>query len=202
MEPSPGEEQEPAPLFLRMVAFVMDCIFVIFASLILVQGFFPDEIASGRKTMESYNEEMLTLEEAANRGDNTANESMKRLLENLIQEPSWIAMMNAVILSFLCTAIIYWFVGERFFAGSSLGKRMFSLATINLVDGEAPGTGVALFRSFLKAIPLVQQYLALSYLVALFNRRRMTGHDYACRTVVIRGHVTVKEQEESTNSLH
>ena len=202
MEPSPGEEQKPAPLFLRMVAFVMDCIFVVFASLILVQGFFPDEIASGRKTMESYNDEMLTLEEAANRGDRTANEAMQRLLENLIQEPSWVAMIEAVILSFLCTAITYWFVGERFFAGSSLGKRMFSLATINLTDGNAPGTGIALFRSFLKAIPLVQQYLTLSYLVALFNRRRRTGHDWACRTVVIRGQVKVKEQEESTNSLH
>ena len=202
MEPPAGEEPRPAPFFLRMVAFAMDCIFVIFASLIAVQAFFPDEIASGKLTMESYNEQLQTLEEAMKRGDSSAEASIEGMLKELAQEPSVIAMMNAIIFSFLWVGIAYWFVGERFFAGSSLGKRMFLLSTLSLRDGKTPGTGIALFRAFLKTIPILQQYLAFSYLVALINRRRMAGHDYVCQTMVIRGRAAPKEQEESTNSSH
>ena len=68
MEPPAGEEPRPAPFFLRMVAFAMDCIFVIFATALAMQTFFPDEWANGAEKLVQYSEQLQTLEESARRG--------------------------------------------------------------------------------------------------------------------------------------
>ena len=66
MIPAHGEQPLPAPLFLRMVAFAMDCIFVIFASLAAAQAFFPVEIETGMETWKTYVERLQNLEEERN----------------------------------------------------------------------------------------------------------------------------------------
>ena len=60
----PGEDLEPAPFFLRMVAFAMDCIFIMFASLLAAQGFFPNQIKAGMETLGKYEEQFLELQNA------------------------------------------------------------------------------------------------------------------------------------------
>ena len=200
MASATGEEPPPAPIFLRMVAFAMDWVLVIFASLAAVQVFSPDEMAAGLEVLESYEERFLELQEAQERGEGVSDKAFLELQNSLKSEPSIVEMFAIMALSLLSTGVCYWFAGERFFGGSSLGKRMFSLASMNLRDGTPPGTGISLLRAFLKTIPSMYPLLALSYLPALFTRRRMAGHDYACSTMVIRCHPPAKEQEDSTNA--
>ena len=150
--------------------------------------------------MEAYNERIHDLGEAVASGDASAEESIRHTFESLFQEPSVLEMTQAIVLCFLWMGVSYWFAGERFFKGSSLGKRVFSLTTLHLPDGKTPGTGIALLRAFLKTIPFIQQFLLFSYLIPLFNRRRMTGHDYLCKTMVVRDQPISMKREESTNA--
>ena len=130
-----------------------------------------------------------------------SKEEAYRELENILKtDTNLLEMVRVIILSLFWVGFIYWFAGERFFGGSSLGKRMFSLATLNLRDGMPPGTGISFLRAFLKVAPVLLPLLVFSYLIAVFNRRRMAGHDYACRTMVIRGQFSFREREESTNA--
>jgi len=200
MASATGEELPPAPIFLRMVAFAMDWIFVIFASLAAVQVFYPDEMAAGLEVLQSYEERFLELQEAQQRGEGVSDKAFLELQNSLKNEPRIAKMFGAMALSLLTAGVLYWFAGERFFGGSSLGKRMFSLATMKLRDGKSPGTGISLLRALLKTIPFMYPLLSLSYLTALFTRRRMAGHDYACSTMVTRCHPPAKTQEESTNA--
>ena len=229
-----------------MVAFAMDCVFVLLASFAAAQTFFPDEMESGMQTSRRYVERLQDLEEGTKgeanatgttstaetlkldqnqslneSGDSNATKATaaqkkqskekayRELQKNLQADPALMEMATVIVFSLFWVSFIYWFAGERFFGGSSLGKRMFSLATVDLRTGVPPLTRIALLRVFLKIIPFIfwpfiggvaYPLLALSYLIAAFNQRFMAGHDYACRTMVIRGQFSLKEQEESTNA--
>ncbi|MFP6899362.1 MAG: RDD family protein [Opitutales bacterium] len=198
MESKSGIDPTPAPVFLRMIAFGMDCLFIIFATYTVAQFFFQSEMAAAISTMEDYESQLQTLERSLQKGNQSAEAEIRRILEELVQEPSVVEFTKTMVYCVFWVALTYWFTGERFFAGSSLGKRVFSIASLDLRDGCSPGTGTCLLRALLKTIPILQQLLAVSFLVALFNRRRMAGHDYLCRTMVVRGQVASKTQEEST----
>tara|TARA_Y100000588_G_C14195502_1_gene899979 strand:- start:1111 stop:1728 length:618 start_codon:yes stop_codon:yes gene_type:complete len=191
----------PAPVLLRMVAFAMDCLFIIFLTLTVGQLFFAAELAEGFKTLEEYQSQLQTLDKSLQDGNQSAKAEIDRKAEELFQEPTYVELVESITIMIFCLfglAVSYWFLGERFFVGSSLGKRVFSIASMDLRDGYAPGTGICLLRALLKTIPILQQWLAFSFLIALFNQRRMAGHDYICRTMVIRGMVASKTQEAST----
>ena len=194
------EAPDPAPLSQRMIAFVLDCIFIVFATLVAAQTFFPNEMTAGRETLERYNRKIHKLEEEVKKGDPSAEKSILKELENIVHEPSLQQMKEAIALSFLLVSVSYWFVGERFFAGSSFGKRMFSLATLNLRTGQTPGTGTALGRALLKTIPFIKGLFLFSYLIVFVNKRRLSGHDFLCRTMVVRHHPSSRKGEASTNA--
>jgi len=238
MKPASGEHPLPAPFFLRMVAFAMDCIFVILASLAVAQAFFPNDIQAGFNTWNSYLRQFQDLEEGIQK-KSTGNESSKssgetnldqnntlgesndslessasvvpkvkskedailELQESLRSDSRLVECVRIIVFSLFWVGFVYWFAGERFYAGSSLGKRMFSLATIDLRDGMAPLCGISLLRAFFKIAPVLMPLLTFSYFIVFFNRRFMAGHDFACRTMVIRGQSPLREREESTNAM-
>lgn len=82
---------------------------------------------------------------------------------------------------------VYFFLNTLFTQGSSLGKRVFRLRVISTQTFEPLGIFDSAVRSGLKAITLCVLFplLISSYLIAFFNARRLAGHDFLCRSIVI-----------------
>lgn len=82
---------------------------------------------------------------------------------------------------------IYFFFNSLFTRGSSLGKRVFRLRVISTQTFEPLGIFDSAVRSGLKSITLCVLFplLMFSYVIAFFNARRLAGHDYLCRSIVI-----------------
>ena len=83
---------------------------------------------------------------------------------------------------------IYFAIGEAFFGGASLGKRMFRLRTVSTVTLGHPTLFTGILRAGIKTISLLSVFpvLLIASLIALrFNRRRQMGHDLLNRTVVV-----------------
>ncbi len=201
MELTVGEEPSPAPFSLRMVAFVMDSILVFFVACTMVHLFFPTEKTAARETWTNdYKIQLQALEESLQQGNQSSGAEMQRKIEAFLQEPSLLEFLSVIISSMFWAGLSYWFLGERFFAGSSLGKRMFSIASLSLHDKQPPRTGICFLRAFLKTISVLHLLLIINFLLPLFNRRRMAGHDYVCRTMVVRRSTTRERKEASTIS--
>ncbi|MFP6855489.1 MAG: RDD family protein [Opitutales bacterium] len=232
-----GDSTQPAPFFLRMAAFALDCVFILFAASTILPIFHSAEIAAASKTFANHVERFKELSsndrhqtnesgvrESAQPSLLDANQShdgrietkgnansdattksfedaRKALEQSFENDPSIISIITLFSLNLFWVGFAYWLIGERLFGGSSLGKRMFSLATVDLRDGLPPRTGICLLRAALKAFPALTFIFVFSYLIAPFNRRFLAGHDFACRTIVIRGQFSSKDREESTNAM-
>ena len=225
----------PAPFFLRVLAFGIDCVFVALLTNLSVQGFFSNEFTAYDEARVRYANRLQELREFHDKDTNantpshslddsnstqiTANpdkeletagvsprqskkEAMRQLQEQARQDPALNNMLLIVVISVIVLNFSYWFVGERFFKGSSLGKRVFSLNTRTVRGESMPGTGICMLRTFAKVAPLtilellLQSYLCLvvlCYLIPFFNQHRMAGHDLLCRTMVIRGQRPLKK---------
>lgn len=82
---------------------------------------------------------------------------------------------------------IYFFLNSLCTQGSSLGKRVFRLKVISTQTFESLGIFDSAVRSGLKSITLCVFFplLMVSYVIAFFNTRRLAGHDYLCKSIVI-----------------
>jgi uncharacterized RDD family membrane protein YckC len=67
--------------------------------------------------------------------------------------------------------------------GATPGKRLLGLRILN-EQGAVPGYPVALLRTFASLASEI--YLFVGHLVAVFNRRNKTLHDFIARTVVVK----------------
>lgn len=82
---------------------------------------------------------------------------------------------------------VYFFLNSLCTKGSSLGKRVFRLRVISTQTFESLGIFDSAVRSGLKSITLCVFFplLMVSYVIAFFNARRLAGHDYLCKSIVI-----------------
>lgn len=83
---------------------------------------------------------------------------------------------------------LYFALGEAFFAGSSLGKRICRIRSVSTVTLEPPPMLAGIIRGGLKTITLFWLFplaFAASLLALMFNQRRQLGHDLCARTVVV-----------------
>ncbi|HCR37352.1 MAG TPA: hypothetical protein DIU37_04295 [Opitutae bacterium] len=82
---------------------------------------------------------------------------------------------------------VYFLVNAIATQGSSLGKRVFRLRVISIQTLEPLGFLESGVRSGIKAMTLCLLFplLLTNYLIAFCNKRRLTGHDYLCRSIVI-----------------
>ena len=83
---------------------------------------------------------------------------------------------------------LYFAIGEAFFAGSSLGKRICRIRSVSTVTLDPPPILAGITRGGLKAISLFWLFplvFAASFLTLFFNKRRQLAHDLCTRTAVV-----------------
>ena len=83
---------------------------------------------------------------------------------------------------------IYFAVGEAFFAGSSLGKKICRIRSISTVTLGPPQILPGIIRGGLKTVTLFWLFpvaLMATFLALFFNKRRQLAHDLCARTTVI-----------------
>jgi len=88
----------------------------------------------------------------------------------------------------MLTIWLYFALGEAFFGGSSLGKRICRIRSVSTVTLGAPPLMAGIVRGGLKTLTLYLFFplAMIATLAALFfNKRRQMGHDLMSRTVVI-----------------
>lgn len=82
---------------------------------------------------------------------------------------------------------IYFAIGEAFFAGSSLGKRICRIRSISTITLGPPAIFAGIVRGGLKTVTLFWFFpiaFAATFLALFFNKRRQLGHDLCARTAV------------------
>lgn len=88
----------------------------------------------------------------------------------------------------LLTFWLYFAIGEAFFAGSSLGKRICRIRSISTVTLGPLPILAGITRGGLKTLVLFWLFplaFAATFLALLFNKRRQLGHDLFARTAVV-----------------
>lgn len=87
--------------------------------------------------------------------------------------------------------IIFWAyfaIGEVFFSGSSLGKKICRLRSINTITLDAPPFITGIVRAGLKTLAIFMLFpisIVITASVLFFNKRGQMGHDILSRTAVI-----------------
>lgn len=171
---------ELAPHFHRIVAFLLDTILVTVASAFLLSVFILPEYFPGAqdRLQEQVQEYLKLLQAARDQGNLMVEMSFDRIVQEAI---------GACVFWFLGLFSLYNAIGEAFFRGSSIGKRMFALQVVSVITLEPLGFVEAFLRSSLKAFSLMvyAPLLWINYFLAFFGTKRQCGHDFLMRTVVI-----------------
>lgn len=83
---------------------------------------------------------------------------------------------------------IYFAIGEAFFAGSSLGKRICRIRSVSTVTLGPPPILAGITRGGLKTITLFWLFpvaFIATFIALFFNNRRQLAHDLFARTAVV-----------------
>lgn len=170
----------PASIRLRAFAFLLDFILVsAVASVIIWKVVLPQSHPAAFSELTEWTQEVMSWY-----GDRTNNP------ESAFPEPSKnlaraLAVANELQ---MLTFWLYFALGEAFFAGSSLGKRICRIRSVSTVTLGAPPIMAGFVRGGLKTLTLYLffPFAMIATLAALFfNRRRQMGHDLMSRTAVI-----------------
>jgi uncharacterized RDD family membrane protein YckC len=170
----------PASVKLRAFAFLLDFILIsAVASVIIWKVVLPQSHPAAFSQLTEWTQEVLTWY-----GDRatTPEAPFPEPSNNLARA---LAVANELqLLAFW----LYFALGEAFFAGSSLGKRICRIRSVSTVTLGAPPIMAGIVRGGLKTLTLYLffPFIMIATLAALFfNRRRQMGHDLMSRTAVI-----------------
>lgn len=125
-----------------------------------------------------------------------------KAIEQLTISPLLLRMSFAVFGTLVATLWLYFALSEYFLAGSTLGKKVFSLRTLQCIYYQPPRLLECMLRNGIKTMSLLSLTLllfalagnlqallfafpALDYCVAFYHPRRQTLHDLAVRTCVV-----------------
>ncbi|MFP4156829.1 MAG: RDD family protein [Opitutales bacterium] len=176
-----GGPMPPARLWLRGLAFVLDFILVTAVASVIIW-----KIALPQSHPGAFHELMIWTEEVLEwMGDPSRSED-----EGTVPKPGeelQAALTVAHELQLL-TFWIYFALGEAFFGGSSLGKRICRLRSMSTVTLGPPPVLSGIVRGGLKTILLFWIFpilFAANFIALFFNRRRQLGHDWFSRTAVV-----------------
>lgn len=183
-----GDLLTPAPMLKRMVAFGMDFVLLILL-LQLLAHFLPNYWdANTREEFKSLLHEATLLSE----DERMNSEEMSRFLEKSQLSPATYEMLSAMMVWACLLPILYFFVGERFFGGQSLGKATFGLRSVRM---DEPGSAPSPFRQFFRAtckgisgLVLITPFLLpglLNFLFCFINPKRRCLHDLIGGTMTI-----------------
>lgn len=170
----------PASVGLRAFAFLLDFILIsAVASVIIWKVVLPQSHPAAFSQLTEWTQEVLAWY-----GDRTAEP------EAPFPEPDKNLARALAVASELqmLTFWLYFALGEAFFAGSSLGKRICRIRSVSTVTLGPPPIMAGIVRGGLKTLTLFLFFpiAMVATLAALFfNRRRQMGHDLMSRTAVI-----------------
>ena len=182
-----SQETEPVPTWKRILAFTMDMILLIVLLQFLVH-FLPH--AYSDRTKQEFNQliidaSLLSQEEQSDFQRTT------EFLENAKLSEETLEMLMAMIIFACLLPSTYFFIGELFFRGQSLGKATLRLRTVS-ARPDLPLTPLRLFaRAVLKGISslsLMSPFFIpglVNFLFCFFNRKKRCLHDLAGSSVTI-----------------
>ena len=170
----------PTNIGLRALAFILDFILVTaVGSVIIWKIALPQSHPAAFSELAQWSEALIDwYADKENRPEATLPDPSKSLRRAL-------AVANEIqLLSFW----IYFAIGEAFFAGSSLGKRICRIRSVSTVNLSPPPIMAGVVRGGLKTLT-IYLFFPLGLLATLatlfFNKRSQMGHDIMSRTVVI-----------------
>tara|TARA_B100002019_G_scaffold43485_1_gene36470 strand:- start:177 stop:791 length:615 start_codon:yes stop_codon:yes gene_type:complete len=181
------EEFIPASLVRRTIAFGMDAIllFILLQLVALLIPNFYDESSQKEFNRLVYEVSLLRNDEQFD----SANMA-KFIQESKLSEQTY-GMLIGMLITSLIIPISYFFAGESFFKGQTLGKATFGLRTVLKDKFEHPSMGKILLRSVIKSfasISLITPFMLpgfLNFCFCLFNRKKRCVHDFLSNTVTV-----------------
>lgn len=175
---SEGGPMPSAKFSLRALALVLDCILMTaVASLIIWKIALPQSHPGAFGELMQWSQQVVNWLESG--GSGTA-----------IPEPDK-QLAGALAVANELQLLIFWLyfaIGEAFFAGSSLGKRICRIRSVSTVNLGPPPVFAGIVRGGLKTVTLFWLFpiaFAATFLALFFNNRRQLGHDLCARTAVV-----------------
>lgn len=170
----------PASIRLRGFAFLLDFILLsAVASVIIWKIALPQSHPAAFTELTEWSQAVMTwYGDRATAPETAFPEPSKNLAEAL-------GIANELQ---MLTFWLYFALGEAFFAGSSLGKRICRIRSVSTVTLSNPPIMAGIVRGGLKTLTLYLFFplgMIATLTVLFFNKRRQMGHDLMSRTVVI-----------------
>jgi uncharacterized RDD family membrane protein YckC len=170
----------PASIGLRGLAFFLDFILIsAVASIIIWKIALPQSHPAAFTELTEWTQAVGTWwGDRATAVDAPLPEPSKNLAE---------ALIIANELQMLCFWL-YFALGEAFFAGSSLGKRICRIRSVSTVNLDKPSIMAGIIRGGLKTLTIYFFFpigMIATLVTLFFNKRRQMGHDMMSRTAVI-----------------
>ena len=170
----------PTKVGLRALAFILDFILVsAVASVIIWKFALPYSHPAAFSELMQWSESVIAW--YADR-ENSPEAPVPDLSKSLKQA---LTVANEIQLLIFW---IYFAIGEAFFAGSSLGKRICCICSVSTLNLCSPTIMAGVVRGGLKTLTIYLFFpLVMIATVAtlFFNKRSQMGHDIISRTVVI-----------------
>ncbi|MEJ6620686.1 MAG: RDD family protein [Opitutae bacterium] len=191
MEFNSDEKQEmkdllvPASLPKRMIAYAMDSI-LLFILIQLIALFIPKLYDENSKNEFNNLINKVSILSNDERFDST---KMAAFVEESRLSVETYQMLISMMFAACFLPVIYFFCGDAFFRGQTLGKATFGLRTVRFGDYNSPSFGKILIRAIVKGfatITLVTPFLlpgVLNFCFCLFNRNKRCVHDLLSGTV-------------------
>ena len=170
----------PASIGLRSLAFFLDFILIsAVASIIIWKIALPQSHPAAVTELTEWTQAVGTWwGDRATAVDAPLPEPSKNLAE---------ALIIANELQMLCFWL-YFALGEAFFAGSSLGKRICRIRSVSTVTLDKPPIMAGIIRGGLKTLTIYFFFpigMIATLVTLFFNKRRQMGHDMMSRTAVV-----------------
>ena len=168
----------PANLGLRAIAFILDCvmigaIFYLVTTTILYPFFHPGFTTELRQFLD---------EQQHLPADTGFRQLMEMQLEFQMEHQRAIADTQFL---YVVVIWVYFAMSEILMRGSTLGKKIFKLQTIDLKTLKRPTGKTILIRNCLKTISMTILFpvLMVNFIIPFFHKFRLAGHDLLAKTM-------------------
>lgn len=180
-------EPEAVPVWKRTLAFTMDMILLIVLLQLLVQ-FLPN--AYSDQAQQEFNQLIIDASLLSREEQSDFRRTAEFLENSQLSEQTYEMLMAMIFFACLLPST-YFFIGELFFRGQTLGKATLRLRTVS-ARADLPLTPIRLFaRAVLKGISALSLMSPLfipgliNFLFCFFNRKKRCLHDLAGASITI-----------------
>jgi uncharacterized RDD family membrane protein YckC len=168
----------PAPMGWRLLALLLDYVLCWAATMLIVTRLvLPQDIPNWMDVVQHQSDTMMTEVQKA---------SEQNRMPDLVLEPDIEPVLTDALETFFFVYLVYFTGSELALQGSTLGKRVFRLRTVQWTGNSPPHLAETLARGLIKSASLVWwwPFLVVNALPLFLPRRRRAFHDYVARTMV------------------